>query len=193
MDEIVSAKASLRGDLRTRRLKLRDSAPRNAADLAARNFLDHVGAPEARIVSGYWPIRSELDPRPLLTKLGRRGARCALPAIAGRGLPLEFREWTPGDPLARGEFGAGEPVPGARVVTPEVLIVPLLAFDGHGYRLGYGGGYYDRTIRSLRREAACCLAVGFAYAGQEVDAVPRDETDERLDWIVTEVSARTFA
>ena len=189
----ISAKASLRKGLRARRLELRDSAPRNAAELAARNFLDRVGASEARIVSGYWPIRGELDPRPLLAELGRRGARRALPAVTGRGRPLEFREWTPGDPLAKGEFGIREPVPGARVVAPEVLIVPLLAFDGRGHRLGYGGGYYDRTIRSLRRGAAHCLAVGFAYAGQEVDAVPRDETDERLDWVVTEVSARTFA
>ena len=191
--DAVSAKASLRKVLRTRRPELRDSAPRNAAGLAARNFLDRIGAPAARIVSGYWPIQGELDPRPLLTALGRRSVRCALPAVAGRGRPLEFRQWTRGDPLAEGEFGTREPVSGARVVVPEVLIVPLLAFDRHGYRLGYGGGYYDRTIRSLRRGAAHCLAVGFAYAGQEVDAVPRDETDERLDWVVTEISARTFS
>ncbi len=192
MDE-VSAKASLRGIARTRRLGLRDSAPPNAAELAANNFLDRTGASGPRAVSGYWPIRGELDPRPLLTELKRRGARCALPAIAGRERPLEFREWTPGDPLTRAGFGTSEPAPGAPVVVPEVLIVPLLAFDGHGYRLGYGGGYYDRTIRSLRRGAGACLAVGFAYAGQEVDAVPHGETDERLDWVVTEVFARAFA
>ena len=144
-------------------------------------------------MAGYWPIQGELDPQPLLTELGRRGARCALPAVPGRERPLEFREWTPDDPLVRGEFGTSEPPPDAQVIVPEVLIVPLLAFDKYGFRLGYGGGYYDRTIRSLRRDAKYCLAVGFAYAGQEVDTVPHDETDERLDWVVTEVFARTFA
>lgn len=192
MDEI-SAKASLREVARIRRLKLRESALRNAAELAADNFLDRIGGSGSRVVAGYWPIQGELDPRPLLTELGRRGARCALPAVPGRERPLEFREWAPDDPLVRGEFGTSEPPPDARVIVPELLIVPLLAFDKYGFRLGYGGGYYDRTIRSLRRDTENCLAVGFAYAGQEVDAVPHDETDERLDWVVTEICARTFA
>jgi 5-formyltetrahydrofolate cyclo-ligase len=103
--------------------------------------------------------------------------------------PLIFREWRPGDVLEDAPFGTRIPSDAAKELTPEIVIVPLLAFDSEGYRLGYGGGYYDRTLDLLRRKGDC-IAVGFAYSGQEWAGVPRERHDERLDWIVTEDGAR---
>ena len=115
-----------------------------------------------------------------------------LPVIVERDRPMTFREWNPGDTLMEGPFGTSEPGSEAPEAIPDILIVPLLAFDHRGYRLGYGGGYYDRTLRLLRRRDRGCLAVGFAYSGQQVPAVPADDTDERLDWIVHENLAGAF-
>ena len=103
-----------------------------------------------------------------------------------------FREWSPGGSLVDGPFRTREPDSSSAEVTPDVLIAPLLAFDSRGYRLGYGGGYYDRTLRLFRQGARHCLAVGFAYSGQQVESLPVTETDERLDWVVTEAWARAF-
>lgn len=131
---------------------------------------------------------SELDPRPLMQALDGRGHGLALPVVAGAGRPLVFRAWTPGDPLRPAAFNTREPSPDKAEVTPRVVLVPLLAFDRAGYRLGYGGGFYDRTLAGLRA-AGTALAVGLAFAGQEVESVPRDVNDRRLDWIVTEAEA----
>ena len=103
-----------------------------------------------------------------------------------------FREWRLGDALEKGPFGTSEPGPAAAEIIPDVLVVPLLAFDLRGYRLGYGGGYYDRTLHVLRRTAQKCVAVGFAYAGQQVESVPVSDTDERLDWVVHENFAKAY-
>jgi 5-formyltetrahydrofolate cyclo-ligase len=133
-------------------------------------------------------MASEIDPRPLMQALDERGHGLALPVVAGAGQPLVFRAWTPGDPLRPAAFNTREPGPDKAEVTPRVLLVPLLAFDRAGYRLGYGGGFYDRTLAGLRA-AGAALAVGLAFAGQEVESVPRDPNDSRLDWIVTEAEA----
>ena len=190
--DVVDAKASLRVVARNLRRASRVRAPATAPDLAADRFLDSIAVEPPCDVSGYWPIQGELDPRPLLTRLLQRGCRCALPVIVGRELPLLFREWRSGDALANGPFGTSEPGPEAAEIIPEILVVPLLAFDDRGYRLGYGGGYYDRTLRSLRRGAQKCVAVGLAYAGQEVETVPVSEMDERLDWVVHENFAKAY-
>ena len=190
--DVVDAKASLRVVARISRQGSRVRASGDPANLAADRFLESISVKPRCDVSGYWPIQGELDPRPLLTRLLQRGCRCALPVIVGRELPLMFREWRPGDTLAKGPFGTSEPGPEAAEIIPEILIVPLLAFDGRGYRLGYGGGYYDRTLRSLRRGGQKCVAVGFAYAGQEVETVPINDTDERLDWVVHENLATAY-
>lgn len=132
-------------------------------------------------LSGYLPIRSEIDPLPVMA--GHAGP-VGVPVIDGAGLPLRFRLWHPGVALVPGPFGAMVPAEGADLV-PRVLIVPLLAWDRAGFRLGYGGGFYDRTLAGLRA-AGPVSAVGFAYAAQEIAQVPVDGFDQRLDAVVTE-------
>lgn len=143
-------------------------------------------------VSGYWPMRDEIDPRPLLYALHDRGLRCLLPIVRGRGKPLQFRVWHPGMALVEGSYGERIPGADATEAVPTVLLVPLLAFDRTGYRLGYGRGYYDRTLAGLRA-ANGATAIGVAYAAQEVARVPRDATDEPLDWVITEREAIRIA
>ena len=159
-----------------------DSADQSpATDL----LLDHIRRiPALEVVSGYAPIRTEIDPMPAMGALAEEGMTLCLPVVAGKGLPLEFRRWSPGDPLVPGAFGAMIPERDDRV-EPDLLISPLLAFDALGFRLGYGGGFYDRTLARLRGVRRT-YAVGFAFAAQQVDAVPRDATDQPLDAVVTE-------
>ena len=140
------------------------------------------------VVSGYWAMRDEADIGPILERLHAEGFVCALPAVEGRDRPLTFRRWRPGDRLVAASFGTHEPAKSEPRVTPEILLVPLLAFDRAGRRLGYGGGYYDRTLRKLRSDGAA-TAVGVAFAAQEVPSVPAGPGDEKLDWIVTERGA----
>ncbi|MBN4016463.1 5-formyltetrahydrofolate cyclo-ligase [Rhodospirillaceae bacterium AH-315-P19] len=142
----------------------------------------------AKAVGGYWPIGDEIDPRPLLKALDEAGWRCALPVVVKVGSPLCFRAWRPGDALEPGAHAIPAPLAAAAMVTPTLLLVPLLAFDRSGHRLGYGGGYYDRTLAALRG-AGALLAVGLAYAGQELAAVPTAGDDVALDWVVTECEA----
>jgi 5-formyltetrahydrofolate cyclo-ligase len=130
-------------------------------------------------------MRSEINPVPLLRRLAAAGARFALPVVAGRGKPLVMRAWAFGDPLRAGVWGIREPVPEAPEVFPDVLIVPLAAFDRTGHRIGYGAGYYDMTIARLRANKPV-VAAGIAFAAQEIPAVPATERDERLDLVLTE-------
>jgi 5-formyltetrahydrofolate cyclo-ligase len=139
------------------------------------------------VLAGYMPMRSEIDPLPAMA--AHRGV-VGVPVIPGPAMALRFREWTPGCALMAGQFGALIPAEGAWV-EPAVLIVPMLAFDARGYRLGYGGGFYDRTLEGLRARRPT-LAVGFAFAAQEVDEVPIDAYDQQLDVVVTEEGVREF-
>lgn len=134
-----------------------------------------------RCLSGYWPMRGEADPLPAMH--GHDGPLC-LPVVTGKAVPLVFRHWDGGD-LVPGPFGTSHPPESARVVTPQVLIVPLAAFDRAGNRIGYGGGYYDRTLQLLRR-AGPTVAIGLAFAAQELPAIPAEPFDQPLDLIVTE-------
>lgn len=136
------------------------------------------------VVAGYMPIRTEIDPRPAMAALHAQGAALCVPVIAGPDKPLDFRAWTPDCSLAEGPFGARVPEHGAWL-TPEVLITPLVAFDRACNRLGYGGGFYDRTLERLRR-ASPARAVGFAYAAQELAHIPTEPTDIALDVVITE-------
>jgi len=146
---------------------------------------DEILAAAPRVVSGYMPIRAEIDPIPAMTALAARGLRLCVPVIAGAGLPLRFREWTPQAEMTEGPFGACVPAAGDWL-TPEALIVPLVAFDAALARLGYGGGFYDRTLAALRARGPV-RAVGFAFAAQRADApLPRERTDQPLDAVVTE-------
>jgi 5-formyltetrahydrofolate cyclo-ligase len=143
------------------------------------------------IVAGYAPIRSEIDPTPLMRKLAAQGARLALPVIAARDAPLTFRAWSPGDELRRGPLGILEPQSEAAQIIPELLLVPLAAFDRCGHRIGYGAGHYDRTFAQLRRSKAV-TAVGVAFAVQEINAVPALPHDVALDYVLTEIQSLDF-
>ncbi|MFN3721419.1 MAG: 5-formyltetrahydrofolate cyclo-ligase [Paracoccaceae bacterium] len=154
---------------------------------AAELLADVLGAYRGAVLAGYMPMRTEIDPLPAMA--AHQGP-VGVPVIIGRGTPLRFREWSPGSIMMAGDFGALIPEDGGWL-EPEVLIVPLLAFDAGGYRLGYGGGFYDRTLERLRARGRV-LAVGFAFAAQEVVAVPVEATDQRLDMIVTEQGVRRF-
>ncbi|MEL6217718.1 MAG: 5-formyltetrahydrofolate cyclo-ligase [Pseudomonadota bacterium] len=160
------------------------AADAGAAEAAASRFEAAGFANGAMIVAGYRPIRTELDPTPLMERLSARGLRLAVPVIEGAGLPLMFREWSPGARMTTGAFGAEVPAEGAWV-EPDLLIVPLVAFDRALWRLGYGGGFYDRTLEGLRAQRPT-QAIGYAFAAQAFDEVPREPTDQRLDAVVTE-------
>jgi 5-formyltetrahydrofolate cyclo-ligase len=159
----------------------------------AEHFHESVHLPRGAVVSGYWPLPGELDIRPLLHQIHETGHRIALPVVKAKGQPLLFRHWIPGTPLVQGSFKVMTPPEGAPELEPQVLLVPLLAFDKAGYRLGYGGGFYDRTLEKRRREAHSghpVLAIGIAFAAQETESLPQGPFDQRLDWIATEAWAR---
>lgn len=184
LDELRAAKWALRRPMRERRAVMAAAAPdagSRVASLVAASFAPATGA----VVAGYWPMRDELDPRPTLAALSGRGCRIALPVVVGEGQPLLFRAWEPDEPLQPGPYGTVQPADEADLVDPQLLLVPMLAFDRSGRRLGYGGGFYDRTLGALRGRFAV-QAIGIAYAEQEVAAVPAGPEDARLDGVVTE-------
>jgi len=146
--------------------------------------------PEISVISGYMPIRTEISPLAVMRALVASGRRICVPVITGNGQPLEFHEWTPDCAMIDGPFGAKVPQNGA-VLQPHLLIAPLLAFDARGFRLGYGGGFYDRTLQGLRAGRPT-LAVGFGYGAQQVARVPTEPTDQPLDAMVTEAGITTF-
>lgn len=176
---LARAKAELREVMFARRKLAFDNRTPGSAGRLSEVLTGYPGT----AISGYWPIRTEIDPRPTLAEAAARGP-VGLPVVGAAGSPLTFRLWEPGTAMERGAFGAAVPV-GTAEMEPELLILPLLAFDRAGGRLGYGGGFYDRTLERLRARRAT-LAVGFAFAAQEVDTVPMEPVDQRLDLLVTE-------
>lgn len=174
-------KAALRAQALARRDALEiDDRLEWDPEIAARVLALPVWKDAAGPVSAYWPMRSEADPRPILEELHRRGLPLGLPAIVAR--RMIFRRWAPYEPIVPGGFGTLVPAPEQPEVAPRILIVPLAAFDRRGYRIGYGKGYYDRALSEL----GPTISIGIAYAAQEIDAVPQEPHDRRLDWIVTE-------
>ena len=183
-----------KGDLRKAALDARDAMEAEARaaaseKLAARGLPFEVAA--GAVVSGYSPIRSELDPVPLMQKLAAQGAKLALPAIPGRGKSLVFRAWLPGDRLTMGPLGILEPSPAAAGLIPDIMLVPLAAFDRLGHRIGYGAGHYDFTLAHLRKLKPI-TAIGLAFAAQEIKAVPALAHDVALDYVLTEKKAFEF-
>jgi 5-formyltetrahydrofolate cyclo-ligase len=171
--------------LREIALRRRDEIEAAARDGAFDNAdLDFLGLSGPAVISGFHSVGSEADCIALLGRLAAQGHQTCLPVVL-RGEPLVFRAWKPGEALIRGVLDIPVPPEDAPVVVPDVLFVPLLAFDRTGYRVGYGGGYYDRTLNALRAQKPI-LAVGLAFAVQEVEAVPREAFDERLDYVLTE-------
>jgi 5-formyltetrahydrofolate cyclo-ligase len=185
----MGSKKELRKEALTRRGQLRRCTP-HFADLIV-EFAGALNLPPASILAGYWPLNSEADPRGLMNALARSGARLVLPCVEGAAEPLVFRLWREGDTMVQGACGVYEPSPAAPAVIPEGVLVPLLAFDAVGYRLGYGGGYYDRTLAFLRRTGRV-LAIGVAYTGQEMTTLPREAHDAPLDMVLTERGIRRF-
>ena len=183
-----------KAELRNATLAKRDAMPadvrqRGGETIAARPF--PLAIAPGTVVSGFMPLKSEINPLPLMKALAAAGAQLALPAIAGRGLPLTMRAYAFGDDFARGQWGIREPKPDRPEVFPDVLIVPLACFDRAGNRIGYGAGYYDMTIRRLR-DMKKVIAVGIAFAVQEIAKVPATERDERLDLVLTETGVIDF-
>jgi 5-formyltetrahydrofolate cyclo-ligase len=185
---LMSDPASLKAELRAEALHRRDALPAAmragaAEQIAARAF--PIAVKPGMVVAGFMPMKTEINPLPLMRKLAEAGAQLALPAIAGRGQPLVMRAYAFGDELARGQWGIREPTPNAAQVDPDILIVPLAAFDRRGHRIGYGAGYYDMIIKALRAKKDI-TAVGIAFAAQEIREVPATPRDERLDFVLTE-------
>ncbi|QWG17785.1 5-formyltetrahydrofolate cyclo-ligase [Bradyrhizobium sediminis] len=183
-----------KADLRTAALARRDALSDKKRDAAAKAVAKRglpIEIAPGTIVSGYSPIRGEIDPAPLMRKLAAEGVLLALPAIVARGKSLAFRAWSPDDRLMLGPLGIPEPSPAAAEVVPDIMLVPLAAFDRLGHRIGYGGGYYDYTLAHLRK-AKAITAIGLAFAAQEIEAVPALSHDEALDYVLTETRVFDF-
>ena len=190
-DTITAAKTLMRAHAKALRAALAPQA-RQAASLAiaeiALSFLPSLPAPGA-IVGGFMPIGEEISPLPLMAKLRDQGYGLALPVMMGKNRPLQFRTYKLGDALIPAVWGIREPASDQPSVTPDIVLTALLAFDDAGYRLGYGGGYYDRTISATRAHRSL-VTIGLAYDEQRVDAVPHLDYDEPVDWILTPSGAR---
>ena len=189
----MTASAS-KGDLRAAALAKRDALSDEqraaAADALATRKLPFEIVP-GMIVSGYSPIRNEIDPAPLMLKLASLGARLALPVINARGKSLTFRAWSPNDRLVLGSLGIPEPSPAAAELIPTIMLVPLAAFDRAGHRIGYGAGHYDHTFAQLRKTHHV-TGVGLAFAIQETPAIPALSHDVALDFVLTEKDVFDF-
>jgi 5-formyltetrahydrofolate cyclo-ligase len=180
--------AGLKIELRKAALARRDALGADVRAAAAQAIAVRpfpMPVPPGAIVSGFMPLKSEINPLPLMRTLADAGAKLALPVVAGKGKPLTMRAFTFGDVLASGVWGIREPKPEAPEVFPDILLVPLLAFDRGGHRIGYGAGYYDMTITALRARKSVA-AVGIAFAAQEIAQVPSTPRDARLDLVLTE-------
>ena len=182
--DILQQKKALRARIKAWRAALGAMAQSRAAEAVARQGLDFLEPRhEAAVVSGFAPLPDEFRIWPLLRRLHADGYPLALPAMQGKGKPLVFRAWSAGDAMDSGVWGIAEPKADKPALDPDILIVPMLAFDRRGWRLGYGGGFYDRTLKELRARKAV-IAVGLGHDEQEVDAVPHLDYDQRLDWVL---------
>lgn len=184
MTDLSAIKAEARKAAFARRAVAHAAAGPDQSALLSEVLARHRGRP----LSGYVRMRTEIDPTPPMAEAAAHGP-VAVPVILGKGQPLAFRAWSPGCAMVPGPFGADIPAEGDWVV-PQVLIVPLLAFTRGGGRLGYGGGFYDRTLQALRARGPV-LAIGYAFAAQEDPALPLEPTDQSLDLIVTEAEVIT--
>jgi 5-formyltetrahydrofolate cyclo-ligase len=189
--DLIDDKRILRGAMLAWRGTLGEADRRRAADGLLATFRREQPFEEAAVVSGFWPIKEEIDVRPLLIELFNRGCQLALPVVTGKGQRLLFRAWRPGDSLEAGVFGTLQPSTKRETVEPEALLVPLLACDQEGWRLGYGGGFYDRTLAALRAKSKI-TAVGVGFDGQLISNVPHGPQDQRLDWLLTDQRACAF-
>ncbi|MGH1578403.1 5-formyltetrahydrofolate cyclo-ligase [Planktotalea sp.] len=186
MNDLIETKAAARAAAFSRREAAFANAHKAQASYLSEVLAGYRGVP----IAGYAPMRTEIDPLPALAEASAHGP-VGMPVIKAKATPLDFRDWTPECDMIEGTFGAFIPASG-NWIEPEIVIVPLVAFDRKGGRLGYGGGFYDRTLERLRARRAT-LAIGFAFAAQEADALPLEPTDQPLDMIVTETGIITPA
>jgi 5-formyltetrahydrofolate cyclo-ligase len=184
------SKAELRASALAKREAISEAKRAKAAQALAKHGLP-IEITAGMVISGYSPIRNEIDPVPLMQKLASQGARLALPSINARGKSLIFRAWSPGDRLTLGMLGIPEPSPAASEVVPDIMLVPLAAFDASGHRIGYGAGHYDHTFAHLRKVKAV-TGIGLAFAAQQIEAVPALPHDVRLDFVLTESGTFDF-
>jgi 5-formyltetrahydrofolate cyclo-ligase len=190
LDETIeTTKAGLRIKALAARAAVRATERTTASKAAADHFFHAFSLPAGAMIAGYWPIRDELDCRPVLTRLVDAGQPVCLPVVSGDDLPLELRLWEDGAALYPAGFGTLAPAETAPRCAPDYVLMPLLGFDAQGTRLGYGGGHYDRTLAALTRKP---VLVGFAFASQEIDTIPRGDHDVPLDAVVTELGVRHF-
>jgi 5-formyltetrahydrofolate cyclo-ligase len=188
------ASSPSKADLRTAALARRDALSDEQRAAAAQAIASRglpVEIKRGAVVAGYSPIRSEIDPTPLMRTLAAQGARLALPAVMARGKSLAFRAWSPEDKLTLGPLGILEPSPAAAELVPDIVLVPLAAFDRAGHRIGYGAGHYDFTLAHLRK-AKTIAAIGLAFAVQEIKTIPMQPHDVALDYVLTEKHAFDF-
>jgi 5-formyltetrahydrofolate cyclo-ligase len=188
---LIDSKRALRATVLARRQSLAENERQAAAAALLEMFQIERPVELPAVVSGFWPIKDEIDIRPLVGWLFDEGCRIALPVVQGRGQRLLFRAWKPGDALEPGVFGTLQPSASSEAVEPDALLVPLLACDGEGWRLGYGGGFYDRTLDDLRRKRKV-TAIGVGFDLQLVEEVPHGADDQRLDWLLTDRRACAF-
>jgi 5-formyltetrahydrofolate cyclo-ligase len=190
MTPLIPSKAELRSATLARRAALSGAVRAAGASALAAHPLP-LAVTSGTIVAGYSPIRSEIDPGPLMRHLKTLGARLALPTITARDAPLIFRAWSAGEALVPGPMGILEPPPEAPQVMPDIVLVPLAAFDRAGHRIGYGAGHYDRTFAQLRAVKPF-TAIGLAFDTQEIGAVPTQPHDVALDYVLTETRTIDF-
>jgi len=170
-----------------KRKKIVSTAPINSGDLLAAHVIQLLSSlTKAHTVSGYLPIGDEIDTLQSLTALDNMGYQTCLPVVLKNDCPLDFRVWVKGNPLECGPLKTRHPVSDAILVNPDVLLVPLLAYDHDGNRLGWGGGFYDRTLGAYKSEGRPVTAIGVCYDEQHVEYLPFDAFDKPMDWIVTE-------
>jgi 5-formyltetrahydrofolate cyclo-ligase len=182
---LAQVKAQARKDATQLRRGAHDAAKDEAPLLLASHPFPVSPKTGASVVSAFFPYQSEIDTRPLLGKLAGEGWTTCLPIVIAQGEPLVFRRWKPGEPTVPGIWNIPKPADEAELVEPDVLMVPMLAFDREGYRLGYGGGFYDRTLEMLRKRKEI-VAIGVAYAAQEMSSVPHGAHDQTMNFIMTE-------
>jgi 5-formyltetrahydrofolate cyclo-ligase len=179
-------KAYMREKVRAKRLAAFREDARGASQSLASHLTALLESQPVAKVAGYWAVGSEIDLSPLLGDLDGKGWSVALPVVVENDTPLIFRRWHSGDELLKGPLNILQPKLGCDEVIPDVILVPLLAFDDERFRLGQGGGFYDRTLEQLKSSKGGVMSIGIAFAAQRVNAVPRDKFDQRLDFIVTE-------
>jgi 5-formyltetrahydrofolate cyclo-ligase len=178
------SKSALRQSFMERRLQLLPNDRVSAAEAVSAAFFQNVPLKAETVVAGYWPIKAELDALLLMRALLGKGHKCALPHVTGEGAPLLFRNWDENTPMVTGKYGLTEPA-NHETLLPDIILVPVLAFDATGHRLGYGMGFYDRTLARLKKQKPI-RAIGLAYEMQLYNGLPVEANDVKMDMIITD-------